>query len=131
MRKRTLAAVAALAVGSAAAAADRQDPHPLARDIFKQLIEIKTTESGTGYSTPAAEAMAQRLREGGFDDVQVVGPGGRKQNMVARLKGNGRKRPVLLIGTSTSSRRGARNGRSIRSCSWRRTATSTAAARRT
>jgi len=97
MRNRIVAAIAAACFGSAAAAADRQDPHPLARDIFRQLIEIKTTESGTG-STPAAEAMAQRLREGGFDDVQVVGPGGRKQNMVARLKGNGRKRPVLLIG---------------------------------
>jgi aryl-alcohol dehydrogenase-like predicted oxidoreductase len=82
---------------TAVTAADRQDPHELARGLFKQLIEIKTTESGLG-STPAAEAMAQRLREGGFDDVQVVGPGGRKQNMVARLKGNGRKRPVLLIG---------------------------------
>ncbi len=51
-------------------------------------------------STPAAEAMAQRLREGGFaaEDVQVVGPGERKQNLVVRLKGTGRKRPVLLIG---------------------------------
>jgi acetylornithine deacetylase/succinyl-diaminopimelate desuccinylase-like protein len=101
MRIRVVAAVAAIVlatfVSGAAAAAGRQGPHPLARDIFKQLIEIKTTESGAG-STPAAEAMAQRLRAGGFDDVQVVGPGGRKQNMVARLKGNGRKRPVLLIG---------------------------------
>ena len=44
--------------------------------------------------------MAQRLREGGFaaEDVHVVGPGGRKQNLVVRLKGTGRKRPVLLIG---------------------------------
>ena len=44
--------------------------------------------------------MAQRLRDGGFaaEDIQVVGPGGRKQNLVARLKGTGRKRPVLLIG---------------------------------
>jgi acetylornithine deacetylase/succinyl-diaminopimelate desuccinylase-like protein len=102
MRVRTTAAAAALALvfgTGAAAAADRQDPHQLARELFKQLVEIKTTESGTG-STPAAEAMAQRLREGGFaaEDVQVVGPGGRKQNLVARLKGNGRKRPVLLIG---------------------------------
>jgi acetylornithine deacetylase/succinyl-diaminopimelate desuccinylase-like protein len=102
MRVRAGAALAASISGIVifsvgAAAADRQDPHQLARDVFKQLIEIKTTESGLG-STPAAEAMAQRLREGGFDDVQVVGPGGRKQNMVARLKGNGRKRPVLLIG---------------------------------
>jgi acetylornithine deacetylase/succinyl-diaminopimelate desuccinylase-like protein len=103
MRIRTVAAVVAVAcatfVFGAAAAADRQDPHQLARSLFQQLIEIKTTESGVG-STPAAEAMAQRLREGGFaaEDVQVVGPGGRKQNLVARLKGTGRKRPVLLIG---------------------------------
>jgi acetylornithine deacetylase/succinyl-diaminopimelate desuccinylase-like protein len=99
MRIRIVAAVAALVFGSAAAAADRQDPHQLARGLFKQLIEIKTTESGEG-STPAAEAMAQRLREGGFaaEDVQVVGPGGRKQNLVARLRGTGRKPPVLLIG---------------------------------
>jgi acetylornithine deacetylase/succinyl-diaminopimelate desuccinylase-like protein len=99
MRIRIVAAVAAIVFGSAAAAADRQDPHQLARGLFKQLIEIPTTESGAG-STPAAEAMAQRLREGGFaaEDVHVVGPGGRKQNMVVRLKGTGRKRPVLLIG---------------------------------
>ncbi len=101
MRARTVAAVAAVVFASAtaAAAADRQDPHQLARALFKQLIEIKTTESQDG-STPAAEAMAQRLREGGFaeEDIHVVGPGGRKQNMVVRLKGTGRKRPVLLIG---------------------------------
>jgi acetylornithine deacetylase/succinyl-diaminopimelate desuccinylase-like protein len=99
MRVRIAAAVAAIIAGTAASAADRQDPHQLARALFEQLIEIPTTESGAG-STPAAEAMAQRLREGGFaaEDVHVVGPGGRKQNMVARLKGTGRKRPVLLIG---------------------------------
>ncbi len=99
MRIRAVAAVAAVFLSAAAAAADRQDPHQLARGLFKQLIEIPTTESGAG-STPAAEAMAQRLRDAGFaaEDVHVVGPGGRKQNLVARLKGTGRKRPVLLIG---------------------------------
>ena len=99
MTIRLLAAVAAFVIASTAAAVERQDPHRLARDLFKQLVEIKTTESGLG-STPAAEAMAQRLLEGGFaaEDVHVVGPGGRKQNLVARLKGTGRKRPVLLIG---------------------------------
>src|SRR5262245_57009935 len=100
MMIRAVAAVAAFVLGStAAAAAERQDPHQLARDLFKQLVEIKTTESALG-STPAAEAMAQRLRDGGFaaEDIQIVGPGGRKQNLVARLKGTGRKRPVLLIG---------------------------------
>ena len=70
---RWVAAVAAFAITSTAAAARRQDPHQLARDLFKQLVEIKTTESGLG-STPAAEAMAQRLRDGGFaaEDVHVV-----------------------------------------------------------
>ncbi len=99
MRIRVAAAVAAIVIAATAAAADRQDPHQLARDLFKELIEIKTTESALG-STPAAEAMAQRLRAAGFaaQDVHVVGPGGRKQNMVARLKGTGRKKPVLLIG---------------------------------
>jgi acetylornithine deacetylase/succinyl-diaminopimelate desuccinylase-like protein len=99
MRIPLVAVVAAIGFGSTAVAADRQDPHQLARGLFKQLIEIPTTESGAG-STPAAEAMAQRLREGGFaaEDVHVVGPGGRKQNLVVRLKGTGRKRPVLLIG---------------------------------
>ena len=99
MRIPAVAVVAAIVFGSTAAAADRQDPHQLARALFEQLIEIPTTESGAG-STPAAEAMAQRLREGGFaaEDVHVVGPGGRKQNLVVRLKGTGRKRPVLLIG---------------------------------
>ncbi len=99
MRVGAVAAVAAIGFGTAAAAADRQDPHQLARELFKELVEIKTTESGVG-STPGAEAMAQRLRDGGFaaEDIHVVGPGGRKQNLVVRLKGNGRKRPVLLIG---------------------------------
>jgi acetylornithine deacetylase/succinyl-diaminopimelate desuccinylase-like protein len=99
MTIRVCAAVAAFALVATAAAAERQDPHRLARELFKQLVEIKTTESGVG-STPAAEAMAERLLEGGFapEDVHVVGPGGRKQNLVARLKGTGRKRPVLLIG---------------------------------
>jgi acetylornithine deacetylase/succinyl-diaminopimelate desuccinylase-like protein len=71
----------------------------LARDIFKQLIEINTTDS-TGNNTLAAEAMAKRLRDAGFsqDDVVVLGPNERKKNLVARLRGTGAKKPVLLIG---------------------------------
>ncbi len=71
----------------------------LARDIFKQLIEINTTDS-TGSATVAAEAMAQRLRDAGFpaNDAQVLGPNPRKGNLVARLHGTGTRRPILLIG---------------------------------
>ncbi len=44
--------------------------------------------------------MAKRLRDAGFpeSDVQVLGPNDRKKNMVARLRGTGKRKPVLLIG---------------------------------
>ena len=71
----------------------------LSHDIFKQLIEINTTDSVGNVST-ASEAMAQRLRDAGFpdSDIQVLGPNDRKKNMVARLHGSGKHKPVLLIG---------------------------------
>ncbi|HZR22894.1 MAG TPA: M20/M25/M40 family metallo-hydrolase [Vicinamibacterales bacterium] len=71
----------------------------LSRDIFKELIEINTTDS-VGNTTTAANAMAKRLRDAGFPaaDVQVLGPNDRKGNMVARLRGTGAKKPVLIIG---------------------------------
>ena len=71
----------------------------LSHDIFKQLIEINTTDS-VGSVTLAAEAMAQRLRDAGFPtaDVVVLGPNARKGNLIARLRGTGAHRPVLLIG---------------------------------
>jgi acetylornithine deacetylase/succinyl-diaminopimelate desuccinylase-like protein len=69
------------------------------RDIFKELIEINTTDS-VGNNTQAAEAMAKRLLDAGFPqaDVAVLGPHERKKNLVARLRGTGAKKPVLLIG---------------------------------
>ena len=71
----------------------------LSHDIFKQLIEINTTDS-VGNVTTASEAMAQRLRDAGFPegDIQVIGPNDRKKNMVARIHGSGKHKPVLLIG---------------------------------
>jgi hypothetical protein len=50
----------------------------LARDIFKQLIEINTTDS-IGDNTGAAEAMAARFRTAGFPerDIQVLAPVGK------------------------------------------------------
>ena len=71
----------------------------LSRDIFRELIEINTTDS-VGSTTRAAEAMAKRLKDAGFPaaDIQVLGPNERKGNMVARLRGAGNKKPVLIIG---------------------------------
>jgi acetylornithine deacetylase/succinyl-diaminopimelate desuccinylase-like protein len=74
-------------------------PDALVYAIFKQLVEINTTDS-VGNVTSAAEAMAQRFREGGFaaTDVVVAGPEDRKKNLVVRLRGRGRHKPVLLMG---------------------------------
>ncbi len=70
-----------------------------ARAIFKELIEINTTDTPAGDVTRASEAMAARLRAAGFqgDDVQVVGPSAKKRNLVARLHGTGAGKPILLI----------------------------------
>src|SRR5262245_61564710 len=73
-------------------------PHQqLLREIYQELIEINTTNS-VGDNTKAAEAMSRRLLTAGFPaaDVQVLAPAPRKGNVVARLRGTGARRPLLL-----------------------------------
>src|SRR5262249_10300177 len=67
----------------------------MARDIFKELIEINTTDTPAGNVTTAAEAMAARLRAAGFpaEDVHVVGPLANKRNLVVRFRGRGASTP--------------------------------------
>ena len=67
-------------VGLVVLAFAQLDAHnQLARDIYKELIEINTTDS-IGNTTTAAEAMAARLTSAGFpeSDIQVLGPNPRK-----------------------------------------------------
>jgi len=70
----------------------------LARDVFKELVEINTTDS-VGSTTRAAEAMAARLKAAGFADTEVLvlGPDPRKGNLVVRLRGTGPRKPILLL----------------------------------
>ena len=84
---------------SALAQLDDAATRQLAHDIYKQLIEINTTDS-VGSVTAASEAMAKRFRDAGFpeSDIQVLGPNDRKKNVVVRLHGSGKHKPVLLIG---------------------------------
>jgi acetylornithine deacetylase/succinyl-diaminopimelate desuccinylase-like protein len=71
------------------------------RDIYKELVEINTTDS-VGSCTQAAEALKARLKAGGIaeSDLQVlVPPGGpKKGNLVARYRGTGAKKPLMLLG---------------------------------
>jgi acetylornithine deacetylase/succinyl-diaminopimelate desuccinylase-like protein len=103
-RSRLFCSIASLclilsAVVSASARQQDEATRKLAADIYKQLIEINTTDS-VGNVTTAAEAMAQRFRDAGFpeSDIQILGPNDRKKNVVVRLHGSGMHKPVLLIG---------------------------------
>jgi acetylornithine deacetylase/succinyl-diaminopimelate desuccinylase-like protein len=98
---RTLLVAGAVVFGaqSATVRAQALDAHKqLARDIFKQLVEINTV-TATGDTLEAAQAMADRLKAAGFDaaDVRVLSPAPRKGNLVARMRGSGQRRPILLL----------------------------------
>src|SRR5256885_8490036 len=80
-------------------AASAQTPQQrLAREIYKELVEINTV-TATGDTAAAAQAMAARLRSAGYGDgdVRVFTPAPRKGNLIARLRGSGVKRPILLV----------------------------------
>lgn len=96
MRLPTL--LGAVAVAAIAVAAQSGPNDGRAKEIYQQLIEINTTDS-VGSTTTAADAMAARLKAAGFPaaDVQVLGPNPRKGNLVARYRGTGAKKPLLLL----------------------------------
>ena len=81
-------------------AAGPEPPVPQAREILAQLIGINSTHAhGT---TTAAKALAERFRAGGFaaaDVIEVAPPDHPEQgNLVVRLHGKGKARPVLYVG---------------------------------
>jgi acetylornithine deacetylase/succinyl-diaminopimelate desuccinylase-like protein len=85
---------AAAAVLAAPSSADQA----LAREIFRELVEIDTSHTG-GDTTRAAKAVAARLAKAGLPaaDIQVLGPSKTRGNLVARLHGRGQKPPLLLL----------------------------------
>lgn len=80
--------------------ADLTPPQKQLREIYQELVETNTTNS-TGSCTVAVNKMAKRLKAAGYRDADmqvIVPPGGpTKGNLVARLKGDGSKKPLLLL----------------------------------
>ncbi|MGC2696114.1 MAG: M20/M25/M40 family metallo-hydrolase [Candidatus Angelobacter sp.] len=100
MKKLIFALACTIALSAPAQQQSSLSPeHQIARDIFKQLIEINTTDTPLGNVTTAAEAMAARFRAGGFsaEDIHVLGPLPNKKNLVVRLHGRGPGKPLLFI----------------------------------
>ena len=102
MFSRSIAAlaIAAFAFAFATPAAAQAPEQSLLRAIYQELVEIDTSDA-SGDSTRAATAMAARLRGAGIAaaDIEVITPadGPKKGNLVARLRGTGAKKPLLLL----------------------------------
>ncbi|MBV8535021.1 MAG: M20/M25/M40 family metallo-hydrolase, partial [Alphaproteobacteria bacterium] len=94
---RLLAIVSVIVLASGAAGAADAPDLPLFRDIYKELVEINTTQGGD--TVQAAEALAARLRAAGLPaaDIHLLSSAPRKGILVARLRGTGAKKPILLI----------------------------------
>ncbi|MBV8205529.1 MAG: M20/M25/M40 family metallo-hydrolase [Acidobacteria bacterium] len=91
--------MAALAGYSPLAAQNALNPQQqLAHDIFQQLVNIDTTDEH-GSVTPAAQAVAERLKAAGIpaSDIQLAGPTEKKMNVVARIHGQGKAKPTLWL----------------------------------
>lgn len=93
---RVAAALAALIAPLPALAA--QAPGALARELLREMVEADTTGEH-GDTTPLVTSLARRFRAAGVPaaDVQVVGPEPRHRNLVVRLRGTSKERPLLVI----------------------------------
>ena len=72
-----------------------------AKAIFKQLIEINTTDTPRGSVTAATQAMEKRFLDAGFprEDVHLLGPNPKKMDLVVRYRAAGTPdaKPVLFL----------------------------------
>ena len=70
----------------------------LAREIYKQMIEVKSGFT-TGATTPIAESVEARFKAAGFpaSDIFVGGAIPTKANVVVRYHGSGARKPILLL----------------------------------
>src|SRR4051812_3029604 len=95
---RLAALLSALAVPALLSAQTLTPDQQLARDIYKELIEINTADS-VGNTTTAASAVARRFRDAGFPAADIFEGGQRadKGNVVIRYHGSGARKPLLIL----------------------------------
>jgi acetylornithine deacetylase/succinyl-diaminopimelate desuccinylase-like protein len=69
-----------------------------AREVYQELVQINTTAS-VGDTYQAAQAMAARLKAAGFpdEDIHVFETAPKRGDLVARLHGTGKHKPILLM----------------------------------
>jgi acetylornithine deacetylase/succinyl-diaminopimelate desuccinylase-like protein len=89
-----LAGHSALAADPDVANAQQQFAH----QVYQELVQINTTAS-VGDTYQAAQAMAARLKAAGFpdEDIHVFQTAPKRGDLVARLRGSGKHKPILLM----------------------------------
>jgi acetylornithine deacetylase/succinyl-diaminopimelate desuccinylase-like protein len=98
MTSRLAAALLLLALPALA------DPPPLtdsekriqreARSLVEKLVAVETVAAN---ETQAVSWLAEHLRKSGITNVRIYESAPGRGNLVARVKGNGKKRPLLLL----------------------------------
>ena len=75
-----------------------RDEQGLAREIYKEMVEVKSGFT-SGSTKPIAESVAARFKSAGFPetDIFVGGPIPEKTNLVVRYRGTGGGKPILLL----------------------------------
>ena len=85
---------------------------------FQAVLRLDTS------NPPGNEVVVVEYLKGVLDKEgipgQVVGTYPKRPNLVARIKGNGKKRPLLIMGHSDTVTTDKRNGRTHRSADARR-----------
>src|SRR5215831_18753121 len=79
-------------------AVDWQKIDPETLQHFQSLVRINSADPG-GSEKPVAEYVLSVLQKEGID-AKLVASDPNRPNVVARLKGNGTKRPILIMGHS-------------------------------
>jgi hypothetical protein len=129
-----LAAAASSLLAQTAPAYTPPDPatKKLALDIFRQIIDINSTDS-VGSVTAVSKALQQRFLDAGFpaSDIFSADPTTVKRISSSATTAPARIRPSSSSATKTSSKPAAKTGPPIPLSSSKRTATTTAAAPRT
>ena len=82
------------ALGNTHAAAPAAPPSEM-RTLLAELIAVDTSNP-PGNETAAAQVAARWLREAGIE-AEIIEPAPGRGNLLARLKGSGRARPLLVL----------------------------------
>src|SRR2546423_824448 len=94
MRAAGLLALA-LVAGTASAAPDAPALAAEARAILERLVAFDTQNPPGNEVAPATWLRERLAREGVA--AEVLGPDGQRGNLVARVRGSGARRPLLLL----------------------------------